>query len=110
MLSALENERRRVISYSLFDKSDEEIKKGVKESNPFFIKPNKAFEGGPRAALVDRNPLSSADSLKRAKDAQDPDQPEPFSLFDLKGNSKAKAAKFEAAKASPVAAPATTTA
>ena len=50
----------------------------------FLIKPNKAGDLGAR-------PSASKEADKESKEGQDVEEkPKPFSLFDLKGNSKAK--------------------
>ena len=67
------------------------------------IKPNKNISN--EMKLIDENPLSSTVDIKRAKEAlDDEEQPQVFSLFDKKGNSKAKeeVQKFQSNKQAPI--------
>lgn len=84
IIKNLEAEKNKPIEYNLLKR--EETKSST--STSFMIKPN-------RRSLVDENPLNSSEALQQIKEQTDPETPpEKISLFDLKGNSKARENQF----------------
>lgn len=85
IVSKLEEEKTKPIQFDFFKKHSD-----TRSNSPFIIKPNREKPSN-ETVLVDQNPLSSSKALKKVREAQEEDTPpEKFSLFDLKGNSKAR--------------------
>jgi hypothetical protein len=78
----LEKEKRRVISMSLFDKVE-------KTNNPFIIKAPVKEES--KETVVEKNPLSSEVALKTIQESVEDSPAKEFNIFEVKGNSKARA-------------------
>lgn len=89
ILDNLAKEKVKSFNYNLSDKPN------LSKSNPFFMPPKPSVipeeEQTPEAA-VSENPLDSATTLKKVSQIlkKDEEQEKPFSIFNLKGNSKAR--------------------
>lgn len=84
-------EQVKTFNYNLSDKPK------LSNSSPFFMAPTEVnkIDSDPKAeeaSFVNENPLDSASTLKQVKEVlkKDGSKDKPFSIFNLKGNTKAK--------------------